>query len=91
MNFKVVNRQLSIGDVNIMGVSLSSVLLIGDAHTIDSSAFFDTPSTSLVIGDDLQLTQGTLYPSPAGTIATGQNPSTAAPFSGAASGRYKQK
>jgi spore germination protein PD len=50
MNFTVVNRCLQVGAVNIIGVSTSSVFLIGDTNTITLSSTFDTPPESLIIG-----------------------------------------
>ncbi|TYR79561.1 spore gernimation protein GerPD [Priestia megaterium] len=50
MNYTVVNRELLVGDVQITGVSSSSLFLIGDAQYINLSATFDTPAESLIIG-----------------------------------------
>ncbi|PKG25478.1 spore gernimation protein GerPD [Niallia nealsonii] len=50
MNFQVYNRELSVGDINIIGVSSSSICLIGDAQTIQLASTFDTPAESLIIG-----------------------------------------
>ncbi|GBF10171.1 putative spore germination protein GerPD [Tepidibacillus sp. HK-1] len=43
MNFFVVNRQLSVGNIKVIGVAISSVFLVGDTEVISSSAIFDTP------------------------------------------------
>jgi spore germination protein PD len=50
MNFTVVNRNLQVGAIRIIGVSSSSVFLIGDTNTISLSSVFDTPPESLIIG-----------------------------------------
>lgn len=50
MNFTVVNRDLCVGNIKIIGVATSSVFLIGDTKTISLSSTFDTPPESLIIG-----------------------------------------
>ncbi|KRG16667.1 hypothetical protein [Lederbergia galactosidilytica] len=50
MNLNVVNRELCVGDINIKGVTTSSLLLVGDADIIQLSSKFDTPPESLIIG-----------------------------------------
>jgi spore germination protein PD len=50
MNFTVVNKDINVGNIDIMGVSSSSVFLIGDTKTITLSSAFDTPPESLIIG-----------------------------------------
>lgn len=50
MNFQVYNRDLHIGDIRVMGVSSSSILMVGDAETIQLTSAFDTPAESLIIG-----------------------------------------
>ncbi|MBO1511684.1 MULTISPECIES: spore gernimation protein GerPD [Metabacillus] len=50
MNFTVVNHNLQVGAVKIVGVSSSSVFLIGDTNTISLSSVFDTPPESMIIG-----------------------------------------
>lgn len=56
MNYTVVNRNLSVGHVDITGISTSSVFLIGDTDTISMSSIFDTPPESLIIGPFVPLT-----------------------------------
>jgi spore germination protein PD len=46
----VENRGIHIGEIRVIGVSSSSVLLIGDTETISCSSIFDTPPESLIIG-----------------------------------------
>lgn len=50
MNFTVVNRDIQVGSIRVVGVSSSSVFLIGDTQTISLSSIFDTPPESLIIG-----------------------------------------
>ncbi|MED1738269.1 spore gernimation protein GerPD [Bacillus swezeyi] len=50
MNFTVVNRCFDVGNINITGVSSSSVFLIGDTECISLSSIFDTPPESLIVG-----------------------------------------
>ncbi|MDQ0861302.1 spore gernimation protein GerPD [Bacillus sp. V2I10] len=50
MNFNVVNKELSVGEIQVSAVASSSVFLIGDANCITLSSVFDTPPESLIIG-----------------------------------------
>jgi len=50
MNVYVENKQLCVGMIRVIGVSSSSVLLVGDTHEIRLSSVFDTPPESLIIG-----------------------------------------
>lgn len=50
MNFSVTNHHLSVQDIHILGVSSSSLFLVGDANTICLSSVFDTPPESLILG-----------------------------------------
>ncbi|MFC0275011.1 spore gernimation protein GerPD [Metabacillus herbersteinensis] len=50
MNFTVVNKDISVGTVRIIGVASSSIFLIGDTNSITLSSVFDTPPESLIIG-----------------------------------------
>ncbi|MEW9700215.1 spore gernimation protein GerPD [Paenibacillus sp. SI8] len=45
----VRNKKVEIDTIKIKGISASSVFLFGDTETITSSAYFDTPSDSLLI------------------------------------------
>lgn len=56
MNFQVYNRDLSVGNIRIVGVASSSLFLVGDAQTIQLSSVFDTPPESLIIGPFVPLT-----------------------------------
>ncbi|MFC7392679.1 spore gernimation protein GerPD [Scopulibacillus cellulosilyticus] len=53
MNFNVVNKELCVNNIRIIGVATASVVLIGDAKTIGSSSIFDTPAESLIVGEAL--------------------------------------
>ncbi len=50
MEFTVINHELSVGTIRIIGVSTSSLFLIGDSQVITLSSIFDTPPESLIIG-----------------------------------------
>ena len=50
MNFTVVNHNVSVGNINMKGVSASSIFLIGDTDSISLSSMFDTPPESLIVG-----------------------------------------
>jgi len=50
MNVNVVNKHIRVGNIRIIGVSASSVLLVGDAERIVLSSVFDPPPESLIVG-----------------------------------------
>jgi spore germination protein PD len=50
MIFQVYNRDICVMNIDVDGVSSSSLLLIGDAQTIQLASTFDTPAESLIIG-----------------------------------------
>ncbi|MBU8768089.1 spore gernimation protein GerPD [Cytobacillus oceanisediminis] len=56
MNYQVYNRELCVGSIRVLGVSSSSVLMVGDTQTIQLAATFDTPPESLLIGPFVPLT-----------------------------------
>lgn len=43
MNLQVVNKDIRIGTIRVIGVASSSLLLVGDACNINLSAMADTP------------------------------------------------
>ncbi|GER65765.1 putative spore germination protein GerPD [Weizmannia acidilactici] len=49
MELNVVNREIHVEYVQIIGISSASVFLVGDADTIQQAATFDTPAESLII------------------------------------------
>ena len=53
MKFCVTNHELFVCEIHIIGVSLSSVVLIGDSDCISLGSAYDTPPESLVIGPSL--------------------------------------
>lgn len=50
MNFHVYNRGLCVDNIRIIGISSSSVFLLGDAETFQLISAYDTPPESLIIG-----------------------------------------
>ncbi len=50
MIFNVVNKELCVGNVRIIGVASSAVFLIGDTELITLSSMFDTPPESVFVG-----------------------------------------
>ncbi|PFA66450.1 spore gernimation protein GerPD [Bacillus sp. AFS015802] len=56
MNLQVINRELSVGNIDIAGVASSSLVLVGDADIIQLASAFDTPPESLIIGPFVPLT-----------------------------------
>lgn len=50
MIFEVHNWGLNVGNIQVSGVSSSSVLLIGDNEEIKLTSYFDTPPESLIVG-----------------------------------------
>jgi len=50
MNYTVVNKEISVGNVRIVGVSSSSVFIIGDTEVITCASIFDTPPESVIVG-----------------------------------------
>ncbi|WP_341538158.1 hypothetical protein [Paenibacillus xerothermodurans] len=50
MNMKVVNHGLTVGDVRIIEITNSSVLLIGDTEQVICSSIVDSPPESLLVG-----------------------------------------
>ncbi|MGD6841559.1 spore gernimation protein GerPD [Bacillus infantis] len=56
MNFEVYNRDLNVGSIHVIGVSSSSLLMVGDTQTIQLASTFDTPAESLIIGPFVPLT-----------------------------------
>ncbi|MEI2354804.1 spore gernimation protein GerPD [Mesobacillus zeae] len=55
MNFTVYNRDLNIGTIRVIGISSSSILMVGDTETIQLAATYDTPAESLIIGPFIPL------------------------------------
>jgi spore germination protein PD len=58
LNFHVENKQITVGDVRIIGVASASVFLIGDTEEIILSSMFDTPPESIIVGPLVPLPAG---------------------------------
>lgn len=58
MHLQVENKEIHVGSIEVVGVSSCSILLVGDAHTIQLSSVFDTPPESLIIGPLVPLAPG---------------------------------
>lgn len=56
MNFHVYNRELCIGDIEVLAVASAGIFHIGDAETIQLASAFDSPPESLIIGPFVPLT-----------------------------------
>lgn len=56
MNFEVYNRDICVGNIRVIGVASSSLLMVGDTQTIQLASVFDTPPESLIIGPFVPLT-----------------------------------
>jgi spore germination protein PD len=50
VDFTVINRELMVGDVQIIGITSSSLFLVGDMQSAVLSSIFDTPAEALIIG-----------------------------------------
>ncbi len=47
---EVVNKEIKVGEIRVIGVASSSVLLVGDTETIQLGSVFDTPPESVIVG-----------------------------------------
>nr|WP_058304051.1 hypothetical protein [Gorillibacterium timonense] len=43
MNLQVVNKDIRVGSIRVIGVASSSLLLVGDVCNVNLSAMADTP------------------------------------------------
>lgn len=48
--FKVINHALTIGQIEILGVSSASMLQVGDTDYVSLYSMFDTPPESVMVG-----------------------------------------
>lgn len=55
MKLEVTNHVLHVGNIQIIGVSSSSVFLVGDTEKIQLNSAFDTPPESFIIGPAVPL------------------------------------
>ncbi|MCK6255700.1 spore gernimation protein GerPD [Fictibacillus sp. KIGAM418] len=53
MRFQVINHELTVDYLRMVGVSSSSLVLVGDAGHIMLASMFDTPPESIVVGTSL--------------------------------------
>ena len=49
MEFNVVNHEISVGNIKVVGVSSASIFLVGDVQTVQLASAFDTPPTSFIL------------------------------------------
>ncbi|WP_442956448.1 hypothetical protein [Paenibacillus sp. YIM B09110] len=50
IQFKVVNHALTVGQIEILGVSSASMFQIGDSDYVTLNSMFDTPPESVIVG-----------------------------------------
>lgn len=55
MNMTVNNKKIAVEEMEIKGVSKSSLILIGDAQVITCSSVFDTAEDSLIISKQVPI------------------------------------
>jgi len=48
--FKVVNHLLSVGQIEVLGVSSAAMLQVGDTDNVALYSMFDTPPESVIVG-----------------------------------------
>jgi spore germination protein PD len=48
--FQIYNRDICVTNIDVDGVSSSSLFMVGDVQTIQLASTFDTPAESLIIG-----------------------------------------
>ena len=49
LSLHVTNGPVSVGCINLVGVSSSSALLLGDTESITLYSYFDTPPESVIV------------------------------------------
>ncbi|MCM3797392.1 spore gernimation protein GerPD [Caldifermentibacillus hisashii] len=57
MILEVINHDLHVGNVNIIEVASSSAVLVGDTNSMQMVCAYDSPSSSLLIGPFVPLSQ----------------------------------
>lgn len=50
IRFNVVNHSLTVGQIDILGVSSASMFQIGDTDQVSLYSMFDTPPESVIVG-----------------------------------------
>lgn len=69
INFQVHNHCLSVGSIEILGVSSASFMQVGDTDCLTLYSMFDTPPESVIVGPLAP------FPTPeASTQALGEGP-----------------
>jgi spore germination protein PD len=51
----VTNGPVSVGSIRLIGMSLSSSLLLGDTESITLYSYYDTPPESVIVGRPVPL------------------------------------
>ena len=49
MEFNVVNHEICVGNIKVVGVSSASIFLVGDVQTVQLASAFDTPPSSFIL------------------------------------------
>lgn len=50
IHFTVINHALTVGQIEILGVSSASMLQVGDTDHVSLYSMFDTPPESVIVG-----------------------------------------
>lgn len=87
MNVNVTNYALSVGSIELIGISSASLLQIGDTDSIKLYSYFDTPPESVIVGALAPLPSPSQDMEEAETVLP-QGGGTAASSSGSAPGGY---
>ncbi|UFU01337.1 spore gernimation protein GerPD [Radiobacillus kanasensis] len=61
MNLEVHNWDLQVGDIQITGVSSSSLFLVGDMEEAKLTSYYDTPPDSYIVGSLVPLGGGSRH------------------------------
>lgn len=57
LDIKINNTSVKVDQIDITGVTQSSLVLIGDADVVDCVTQFDTPKDSLIISKQVPIKQ----------------------------------
>ncbi|WP_424766197.1 hypothetical protein [Paenibacillus sp. sgz302251] len=50
IQFKVINHSLTVGQIELLGVSSASMIQVGDTDYVSLYSMFDTPPESVIVG-----------------------------------------
>ncbi len=50
ISLNVTNGPVNVGSINLIGISSSSSLLLGDTESLTLYSYFDTPPESVIVG-----------------------------------------